>query len=79
MDNVNHPPHYTFGSIEPIDVIEDWNLGFHLGAVVKYIARCEHKGRPLEDLRKARWFLDREIQRRETPLCPSLSSNRSRE
>lgn len=63
-DNVNHPPHYTQGGVEPIDVIEAWGLGFHLGNAVKYIARCEHKGAALEDLEKARWYIDREIRRR---------------
>jgi len=38
-DNINHPSHYTFGKIEPIDVIEDWGLPYHLGNTVKYIAR----------------------------------------
>lgn len=63
-DIINHPPHYTATSIEPIDVIEAWGLGFHLGNCLKYLARCELKGRPLEDLEKARWYLDREIARR---------------
>lgn len=60
---VNHPAHYTFGTIEPIDVIEDWGLGFEDGNAVKYIARARHKGRQLEDLKKARWYLDRLIAR----------------
>lgn len=63
--NIDHPPHYAFGAIEPIAVIEDWKLGFCLGNAVKYIARAEHKGTPLDDLKKARWYLDREIARRE--------------
>ncbi len=61
---VNHPPHYNSGKFEVIDVIEDWNLGFCLGNAVKYIARADHKGKALEDLEKARWYLDREIQTR---------------
>lgn len=61
-DAVNHPRHYTFGKFEVIDVIEDWGLPYHLGNVVKYVARHEHKGSPLEDLRKARFYLDRYIQ-----------------
>lgn len=60
-DLINHPPHYTQGSIEVIDAIEDWQLGFHAGNVVKYVARHEHKGKPIEDLQKARWYLDRLI------------------
>lgn len=62
-DSVTRPQHYTFGNIEVIDAIEAWELGFHLGNVVKYVARAAHKGQYIEDLRKARWYLDREIQR----------------
>jgi hypothetical protein len=62
-DPVNHPSHYTQGAIETIDVIEDWNLGYHLGQVIKYISRCDHKGKRLEDLKKAQWYLEREIAR----------------
>lgn len=79
-DPVDHPPHYTFGSVEVIDAIEAWQLGFHLGNAVKYIARADHKGTRLQDLRKARWYLDREIERAArdaghgagvgTPCCP---------
>lgn len=61
-DTVNHPPHYTAGTIEVIEAIEDWNLDFHLGNVVKYIARSAHKGKQLEDLRKAAWYLERKIR-----------------
>lgn len=64
-DPVNRPRHYTFSVIEPIDAIEAWGLGFHTGNATKYIARHRHKGRALEDLKKARWYLDREIQRLE--------------
>lgn len=60
-DTVEHPHHYTFGGIEIIDAIEAWELGFHLGNVVKYVARAPHKGCYLEDLRKARWYLNRQI------------------
>ena len=62
-DPVAHPRHYTFGAIEVIDAIEAWGLGFCLGNVVKYLVRAAHKGKYLEDLRKARWYLDREIRR----------------
>jgi hypothetical protein len=58
---VDHPPHYKQGGIETIDVIEAWNLGFCLGNAVKYISRAGKKGDALEDLRKARWYVDREI------------------
>ena len=62
---VDHPAHYTFSEIEPIDVIEAWGLGFHLGCLLKYVCRAGHKGNRLEDLRKAAWYLKREIQRLE--------------
>ncbi|MEZ6100262.1 MAG: DUF3310 domain-containing protein [Pirellulaceae bacterium] len=62
-DSVTRPCHYTFGVVEVIDAIEAWQLGFHLGNVVKYVARAAHKDNYGEDLRKARWYLDREIQR----------------
>lgn len=63
----DHPAHYNAGRIEVIDAIEDWGLGFHLGNVVKYVARAQHKGEQLADLRKARWYLDRQIQLLEHP------------
>ena len=64
-DIVNHPPHYTVGGIEVIDFIEAKGLGYNLGNVVKYIARAGKKGSTLEDLQKARWYLNREIGRME--------------
>jgi len=68
MDAVNHPSHYKTGGIETIDYIEAKQLGYHLGNVVKYVSRASHKGRQLEDLKKARWYLDREIKRLEQTL-----------
>lgn len=65
-DAVNHPKHYTLG-IEVIDAIEAWGLGFHLGNCIKYIARADHKASRIEDLKKARWYLDRAIARAEKP------------
>ena len=64
-ERIDHPLHYTFGVIEVIDAIEAWDLGFRLGNVIKYVARAAHKGDRLADLRKARWYLDREIVRLE--------------
>ena len=64
-DPVNRPEHYTRGGIECIDVIEALGLGYHLGNALKYLWRCGHKADALEDLKKARWYLDREIERRE--------------
>lgn len=58
---VNHPSHYNKGKIEVIDFIEDQGLSFHLGNVVKYVARAGSKGDKLEDLKKAQWYLDRYI------------------
>lgn len=60
-DMVNHPPHYKAGGIETIDFIEAKNLGYHLGNVVKYVSRADLKGAKLEDLQKAKWYLDRAI------------------
>ena len=59
---VSHPEHYTAGRLyEPKDVIRDWGLNFNLGNVVKYVARAGRKGDKLEDLQKARQYLDFEI------------------
>ena len=60
---INHPSHYNMGKYEAIDVIEDWNLGFNLGNTVKYISRAGHKDNILQDLKKALWYLDREIKK----------------
>ena len=62
VDNVNHPSHYKTGGIETIDFIEAKQLGYHLGNVVKYITRADHKGNKLEDLKKAQWYLSRAIE-----------------
>jgi hypothetical protein len=67
MDAVDHPSHYG-GADDPyeaIKVIEAWDLGFNLGNTAKYISRAGKKGDALEDLRKGRFYLDREIQKRE--------------
>lgn len=64
--NVEHPSHYHSQSgVEVIDAIEAWELSFSLGNVVKYISRAGHKdpSRRMEDLLKARWYLEREIER----------------
>ena len=64
-DPVHNPSHYKSGGIEVIDVIEAFELGFHLGNVVKYVLRAGRKGDALEDLEKAAWYLDREIDKLE--------------
>ena len=60
-DPVNNPAHYTVGGIETIDFIEAKKLGYNLGNVIKYLTRADHKGNKMEDLRKAQWYLTREI------------------
>lgn len=65
-DPVNHPPHYRATSgIEAIDVVEGYELNFRLGNCVTYILRADRKGESLKDLKKARWYLEREIVKRE--------------
>jgi len=61
-DAVNHPSHYHPDTIEAIEAIEAWELNFNLGNVVKYIARCEHKGNKVQDLKKALFYLTREVE-----------------
>lgn len=63
VDNVNQPAHYKVGGIETIDFIEAKQLNYHLGNVVKYIARADNKGNRKEDLLKAQWYLGREIEK----------------
>lgn len=66
-DAVHSPKHYTTGKYEVIDVIEDWDLNFRLANAIKYIARHKHKGKPLEDLEKALWYLQREVDKWKSP------------
>lgn len=63
-DTINHPSHYIEGrKYEPISVIEDWQLPYHLGNAVKYISRAgrKDKDKMKEDLQKAVWYLERYI------------------
>ncbi|NOT95436.1 MAG: DUF3310 domain-containing protein [Nitrospira sp.] len=73
-DQVNHPQHYggKDNPYEAIKVIEAWGLGFCLGNTVKYLARAGKKSAAteLEDLKKARWYLDRAIQQQEGIVEP---------
>jgi hypothetical protein len=62
-DLVNSPAHYTVGGIETIDFIEAKDLNYHLGNAVKYIVRAEHKGNKQQDLEKAIWYLNRELNK----------------
>ena len=71
-DPVNHPSHYKTGEIECIDAIkasmsEDQFIGYLKGNVQKYVWRMSYKGRPVEDLRKARWYLDKMIEELSRP------------
>lgn len=66
-ETVNHPDHYQSSvGVECVDVIEDKGMNFAVGSAFKYVWRCGEKHPdPLDDLKKARWYLDREIQRLE--------------
>lgn len=76
FDNVQNPQHYTDTKIEPIEVIEDWNLGFCLGNAVKYIKRAGHKKsssmsmkeKEINDLKKASYYVNRRIYELENDL-----------
>jgi hypothetical protein len=65
LQAINHPQHYggAENTYEAIKVIEAWELGFCLGNVIKYISRAGKKGNRLEDLEKAKWYLNREIEK----------------
>lgn len=62
---VNHPPHYNAhpSGVECIDIVE--HMSFNVGNAIKYLWRADEKGAPLQDLRKAAWYVQREIERRE--------------
>lgn len=69
-DHINHPSHYGGNSTyEAVNVIEAWGLGWHCGSAVKYIARAGKKPNnpELQDLKKARWYIDRKIAQLENP------------
>jgi hypothetical protein len=69
-DPVDHPNHYggKDNPYEAIKVIEAWALGFCLGNAIKYILRSGRKNNRVEDLKKARWYLDHEIERLEKQI-----------
>ena len=56
---VNHPKHYNPGKIEVIDAIEDWQLDFNEGNVIKYVVRAKRKNDRKQDLKKALWYIQR--------------------
>lgn len=69
MENINHPKHYQGNKFEAIDIIEDFNLNFCLGNAIKYILRAGKKGDKTEDIEKAIWYLNREIDKTKCPIC----------
>lgn len=67
VDMVNHPPHYNFGRVETIDYIEDCLgaeglIDYCMGNAMKYISRARYKGKLMEDLKKAVWYLNKAIE-----------------
>tara|TARA_Y100000992_G_C21099667_1_gene411999 strand:+ start:222 stop:434 length:213 start_codon:yes stop_codon:yes gene_type:complete len=60
MEKVDHPKHYNSGKIEVIEYLKDQGLAedFCIGNIIKYVSRHKHKGSPVEDLEKAKWYLD---------------------
>ena len=72
-DPVNHPPHYNAhpSGVECIAITEHY--GFCIGNAIKYLWRAGLKGDAVEDLKKARWYLDREISNREKALANQRS------
>lgn len=61
-DQVNHPSHYQGNKFEVIDIIEDFQLGFNLGNAIKYILRAGKKDSWESDIKKAIWYLERELK-----------------
>lgn len=66
QDAIDHPLHYNINSageqaIETYDYIDSWNMGYAEGNIIKYVSRHKYKGKALQDLKKARWYLDRLI------------------
>ena len=76
-DKVNHPSYYNNGKVEVIDAIEAWGLNFHRGNAVKYIARAGKKNiaNEVEDLEKAVWYINREIERLKNESCEEFLKN----
>lgn len=61
-ESVNHPAHYQSEKFEVIEIIEAFKLNFALGNAIKYILRAEKKDDYIEDLKKAAWYIEREIK-----------------
>ena len=60
---INHPEHYQSNGIEVIDIIDSFDLNFNLGNSIKYILRCDKKGNKKQDLLKALWYINHELQK----------------
>lgn len=60
---INHPVHYQSDGIEVIDIIDNFNLNFNLGNSIKYILRAEKKGNKKQDLEKAIWYINHELEK----------------
>jgi hypothetical protein len=60
-DMVNHPKHYNVDGYEVIDIIDAFKLNFNMGNALKYLLRADRKGNKLQDINKAIWYLQREI------------------
>lgn len=63
-DMVNHPPHYNVKGFEVIDIIDAFGLNFNMGNALKYLLRADRKGNKVQDLQKAIWYLQREINKK---------------
>lgn len=75
-DPVNSPSHYTQGRMETIEAIEGLGLNYHQGNIIKYVSRYNMKG-GVQDLQKARWYLDRLILIEERKLWEAKDTNGS--
>jgi len=60
---IDHPQHYQSNGIEVIDIIDSFNLNFNLGNSIKYILRADKKGNKKQDLQKALWYINHELQK----------------
>jgi hypothetical protein len=63
VDLVNSPPHYQGNRFEVIDIIDDFGLTFNTGNAIKYILRADKKGNQKQDLLKAIWYLEHELNK----------------
>jgi hypothetical protein len=76
-DTINHPAHYCDGGIETIDFIEAKKLNYRLGNAVKYISRAGKKGDAAEDIKKAIWYLNRELRAYDKDILADSDSSDS--